>query len=188
MGNAGARTRLPFLAALLILACQAEDDSPPAAAGGDDPAATATSGTATGQASAADACALLPPGEVEPIVGRPVSDSLALAMPSDGPITLSQCNYAAGDNAALVSLLLRRGTEGQTAQSASESVRESLVTSGMELQEVPGLGGAALWGSNQLHVFGDAGWYIIVTPDAAAGLEQARALAERAVSRLEAEG
>lgn len=184
--------RIPLLAAAsFLLACGGEGDVAPGAAAGTraDEMTQALDAVAPAVASggpAADACTLLPAANVEAIVGAPVTDSLALAMPPGGsPLTLSQCNYASGGNPALVSLMLRRGSEGQSAQAASEGPRGTFEESGIPIEDVPGLGGTAFWGSNQLHVFGDAGWYIIVTPDAAAGLPQARALAENAVERLE---
>lgn len=167
-------------AAFVLTACGGEADAPPAAVATDAPQGMASAGPA------ADACALLPAADVQAIVGAPVTDSLALAMPTDGsPITLSQCNYASGGNPALVGFLLRRGSEGQSAQAASEGPRGSFEESGIPIEDVSGLGSTAFWSSNQLHVFGDSGWYIVVSPDAAAGLTQARALAELAVERLE---
>lgn len=135
--------------------------------------------------ASADACELLSAAEVGAVLGESVTDSLALAMPDDGsPVTLSQCNYATTQNAAVVSLLLRRGSEGQTAQEASASVRQTLDESEIPLEDVAGLGDVAFFGSNQLHVFSDAGWYVIVTPVSSGGIEQARALAQPAIERL----
>lgn len=163
---------------LVLQACGGDADAPPPAA------ATDARQAASPAASTGDACTVLPAADVEAIVGMPVTDSLAMALPSDGsPITTSHCNYSSAGSPTL-SLLLRRGSEGQSAHAASASVRETFAESGIEVEPVPFEAGEAFWGSNQLHVFGQ-GWYIIVTPDAAAGLAQARALAERAADRLE---
>lgn len=172
--------------ALLLAACGGEGENTATA----DPAAMqAEPGTATRPTAAtvlANACEVLSGADVSGVLGQTVTDSLALTMSDGGaPVTLSQCNYATAENPALVSMLLRRGSEEQSAEEASTGVRQTLEESGIPLEEVD-LGDVAFWGSNQLHVFDDAGWYLIVTPDPAAGLEQARALAQRAVERLEA--
>ena len=140
---------------------------------------------ATPGASSADACAVLPAANVGAVLGQTLTDSLALAMPPGGPIAMSQCNYATADDPALVSFLLHRGSPGQAAEAASGGVRQTFDESGIPLEDVTGLADVAFFGSNQLHVFSDAGWYFVVTPVPSAGLEQARALAQAVIQRLE---
>lgn len=166
--------------ALLVLAaaCGGEAPRPPAedAAPGAAPVPAAQS---------RDACAILPAAQVAAIVGQQVRDSLALSMTGPGgAVTLSQCNYATEANPAVASLMVRRGQEGQAAAAASQGPRQTLVESGIPVEDVPGLGDLAFWGGNQLHVFTDSGWYLIVTPEASGGLTQARALAEKALAGL----
>ena len=112
--------------------------------------------------------------------------SPALALPADGsPLVLSQCNYATAQDPAIVSFLLRRGGEGHTAEAASAGARQTFVESEIPLEDVTGLGDVAFFGSNQLHVFSDAGWSFVVTPVPEAGLEQARILPQSVMQRLE---
>ncbi len=163
-------------AALLLLAVACGGEAPRPPADGNQPPQPPQS---------SDACAILPADQVTAIVGQPVRDSLALSMPGgDGAAALSQCNYATEANPAAVSLMVRRGAEGQAALAASQGPRQTLVESGIPVEDVPGLGDLAFWGGNQLHVFTDAGWYLIVTPEPAGGLLQARALAEEALGKL----
>ena len=148
-----------------------------------DSAAVAV-GTTAVDAGPADACVLLPAAEVQQVVGVPVRDSLALSIAgADGAATLSQCNYATADNAALVSVMLQRSAEGGSPATASQGVRQSLVDSKVEVQDVAGLGDIAIWGGNQLHVFAPM-WHLTISPVPSGGLEQARSLAVRAVARL----
>jgi hypothetical protein len=171
---------------LLLGSCGGEPGDPPATETSETaPDAGSAAPSALGAAPDADACELLGAADVGAVLGQPVTDSLALALPEGGPIILSQCNYATAQNPAIVSFLLRRGNETQTARQVSDQVRQTLDESGIPLEDVAGLGDVAFFGSNQLHVFGDAGWYVIVTPVPSAGLEQARALAQPAVERLE---
>ena len=171
-------TRPIVALALLAAACGGEAPRPPAYGATQDAASAAAP-------VASDACTLLPAAEVSAVVGQEVRDSLALSMPGPGgAVTLSQCNYATPTNPAAVSLMVRRGAEGQGVASASQGPRQSLVESGVAVEDVAGLGDLAFWGGNQLHLFTDTGWYLIVTPDPAGGLEQARALAEKALGRL----
>lgn len=133
-----------------------------------------------------NACALLPPEEVQAVIGEPVRDSLALDMPGGGaPAELSHCNYATADNPSSVSLLLRRNLEGTTAEASSQRIRDGLTEMGATSQDVSGLGTPAFFVSDlsQLNVF-TPDWYLIVTPQTAGGVDQARALAERALARL----
>jgi hypothetical protein len=102
---------------------------------------------------------------------------------ADGTVTLSQCNYATADNAAAVAVMLRRNAEDVNPAIASQGVRQSLVESQVEVQDVAGLGDIAFWGGNQLHVFA-AKWHVTISPIPSAGLEQARSLATRALAKL----
>lgn len=164
---------------VLLLACGGESGDKTAS-----DSATLEGGTDAVVASTADACALLPAAEVQEVVGVPVRDSLALSMTdADGSVTLSQCNYATADNAAAVSVMLRRNAEDANAAIASQGVRQSLVESKVDVQDVAGLGDIAFWGGNQLHVFAPK-WHLTISPIPSAGLEQARALATRALPKL----
>lgn len=159
-----------------------------AACGGNAPedgrAAEALTQTTTA-AEPRDACALLPGSEVAAVIGRAARDSLAMQMEDEaGTVALSQCNYATERSPAEFSLMLRRETGGASAADASASVRQTLSESGVTVQDVSGLGEAAFWGGNQLHVFTGQGWYLIVSTSGDAGLPQAQALAERALARL----
>jgi hypothetical protein len=166
------------LAAAGLLACGGET-----ANSGDT---TATAATPSVSATApANACELLPASEVTTILGETVRDSVALALPGGGAATtLSQCNYASATNAAAVSLMLRRNAPGETATQGMKGARETMAQSGVTVEDVPGLGEAAFWGGNQLHVFTNNGWYLVASPSRSGGLAQARALAEKAMSRL----
>lgn len=168
-------TRVPGML-LLLTACGNE----PADNAADEAAGTAASATGT-----ADACVLLPNTVVQEVLGEAVSGNLALAVPgTGGALALSQCNYATATNPVAASLMLRRSTGGETAAAASTSVRQTLSESGVAVQEITGLAEIAFWGGNQLHVFAGDQWYLIILPPASAGLEQATALAERALERL----
>lgn len=168
------------IAALFLAACGG-DTTPDA--GTDDPATPTEAVAPTGGPS--DACALLPGDEVADVIGRPVQDSLALQMGGGtGTVALSQCNYATEQNPAAFSLMLREMAEEESVEAGSASARQTLAEIGVEVQEISSLGEAAFWGGNQLHVFTGNGWYLIVSTSGEAGLDQARPLAERALSRL----
>jgi len=161
---------------ILLLACSGESGDQTS----NDSAAVASAIVA----SPADACALLPAAVVQEVVGVPVRDSLALSMAgADGSVTLSQCNYATADNPAALAVMLRRNAEDVNPSIASQGVRQSLVESKVDVQDVAGLGDIAFWGGNQLHVFAPK-WHLTISPIPSAGLEQARSLATRALAKL----
>lgn len=146
--------------------------------------ASVTRATDAVAASPAHACALLSAAEVQQVIGAPVRDSLALSMTgADGSVTLSQCNYATADNPAALAVMLRRNAEDANPAIAAQGVRQSLVESTVEVQDVAGLGDIAFWGGNQLHVFAPR-WHLTISPIPSAGLEQARSLATRALAKL----
>lgn len=146
-----------------------------------------TVGDATREPVAAEpggACNLVPVAEVEAVLGQAVRPNLVLDMPAtDETGSLSQCNYDTESIPAVASLMLRQNRPGETTASAVSSVRESMVEAGGEIEAVPGLGDTAFWAAPQLHVFVE-GWYVIVSPTEGGGVEEARALAERALERL----
>lgn len=132
-----------------------------------------------------NACEILPASIVQEVVGVPVRDSLALSMNNESAGTnLSQCNYATDANPAAVSFMLRKSAPGETGERASQGVRQTMQESGAPVEDVSGLGSIAFFSANQLHVFLGNDWHLVVTPQVAAGLSQARALAERAIQQL----
>lgn len=174
----------PFAAArtvclcTLVLACGGSGDKM------SNDSATVAPGAEAVVATPGDACALLPAVEVEQVIGVSVRDSLALSMTgADGSVTLSQCNYATADNPAALAVMLRRNADDANPAIASQGVRQSLVESQVDVQDVAGLGDVAFWGGNQLHVFAPK-WHLTISPIPSAGLEQARALATRALPKL----
>ncbi len=151
---------------------------------------TRSDGTGRGETAAAavssgpaDACAALPAAAVQEVLGVPVRDSLALSMQSEGALQMSQCNYATAENAAAASLMLRRRAEGETTERMSGGVRQTFTESGIAIEDVSGIGDLAFFASNQLHVFVGV-WYLVVSPMPSGGVDQARALAERAMGNL----
>lgn len=173
-----AATTVAFLCLLTSSAC---------AGGGRDAAADSQAPAAAMSASTEvrSACEVLPASVVQEVVGFAVRDSLAMSMSggSGGPAA-SHCNYATESNPAPISLTIRRSAPGETAERASQSVRQVMQESGIPVEDVSGLGSIAFFSSSQLHVFVGNDWYLVVTPQPAAGLPQARALAERAIQRL----
>lgn len=145
-----------------------------------------TPGTATSTMTGpSNACKILPASVVQEVVGVAVRDSLALSMTGpDGIVTMSQCNYALENNPAALSFMIRRSAPGETAERASQALRDVLNESTIPVEDVAGLGDIAFFGSNQLHVYVGDTWYLIVSPQPAAGLAQARGLAERAIQGL----
>lgn len=177
-GSPARRALLLIWNATLLAACGGEP------AQQTDTTATAATPAATSSAPAS-ACALLPATDVTAVIGETVRDSVAMQMTGEpGAPSLSQCHYASASNPVAASLMLRRSATGETVAQGSQSVRETMKQSGITLEDVPGLGEVAFWGGNQLHVFTNNGWYLIVSPPASGGLAQARALAERALPRL----
>ncbi len=160
----------------LLLACGGGESSET------DTAATSASPTVSA-AGPSDACELLPAADASTVFGETVRDSVALLM-NDGDRILSQCNYASASSPVVGSLMIRRSAPGETVEQGSKGAREAMTQSGGTVEDVPGLGAAAFWGSNQLHVWTDNGWYLIASPAASGGLTQARAMVEKAIARL----
>jgi hypothetical protein len=132
-----------------------------------------------------DACALLPAERVQEVLGEAVTPTLAMRVPvGDGPAMLSQCNYQTATNPAAASITLRRSTEGETVAGALDAIRRTLEEAGTDPEDIEGVGAAALWGGNQLHVFSSRGWSLVVIPTPTGGLSQARFLAEHALDAL----
>ena len=167
---------ITMLALSVAMACAGESA---------DSSDTAAVQTSTAAPSVTNACTLVPATEVSAVIGETVRDSLALNLTdASGAVSLSQCNYASATNAAAASLMLRKSAVSENVAGALQSIRETIVSSGVTAEDVTGLGDGALWGGNQLHVISNKGWSIVVSPPPAGGLPQARALAERALSRL----
>jgi hypothetical protein len=126
----------------LLAACGGQDETKPA----EEPAAGAPALEA--QVSGPDACALIPPAELEKILGSKLAEAELGQAVSAGQTQMTACGWRTADGSAGVSLGLRRG-----AQYSSDPDAFSQYASGMEenmgtrpeVEPVPGLGSAALW-------------------------------------------
>jgi hypothetical protein len=156
------------------------------ACGGGEPANQTDTGTPAPSSATttgpADACELLPAAEASAVLGETVRDSVAM-LRTEGDRILSQCNYASASSPVVASLMIRRSAPGETVEQASKGVRE-VMTQGATVEDVPGLGAAAFFGSNQLHVWTNNGWYLIASPSPTGGVAQARAMVEKAIAKL----
>jgi hypothetical protein len=145
--------------------------APPAASEPAQPAETAL-----------DACALIPKAEVEAVAGRPVLDGQ-----SENIANLSTCGWAdptapaAGVIPRVAQLAVLTGSGAAAAKGAYDISHSNAA----ETTPVNGLGDGAFWdGINRyLHTY-KGRHQVSIYVDGNAGLDVARGLAEKALSRL----
>ncbi len=178
------RARNP-LALLLLVA-------PLAAVACDKPAATDTA-TVTkpviaqpdAPAKAVSACSLLTQEEAAAILGEPVEK------PTDSAVggTVTNCNWMT-PSFHMVGILVRLASSPAEAETVrQEALRQSKSLSGVDPEDVAGLGENAYWAGgniNQLNVFKGNYWLIITASKGKAteNLTLAKAVAEKALPRL----
>jgi len=131
------------------------------------PAHTAASGERSAATSAAAsgtlpaACTLLSKAEAEGIVGEPVTDGKkGPEPPSSKDVSVSQCVYASADGLKSLGVLVRRSARGDNSPGYA---RQTMVDSGMKVQDVAGVGDGAFWAGVQLQAFKGAGDQVVVT-------------------------
>lgn len=135
-----------------------------------------------------DACALITQEEAAAALGEQVGlpKQQVLSEATENTAEVSRCSFEAVASAAkTVSILARRSS---FKDSRPSSVRETLAGSGIEVQDVPGVGDTAFWGSNQLHVFKGDDLYLIISifgiKGEAEALERTKSLAQKALARV----
>lgn len=138
-----------------------------------------------------DACTLFTAEEAKAVAGESVA---AMSSTLDDAVGRDpgQCIYNSGtlDEPRILSLLLRQHRSPESAKRVLEASRGTFSTmSGGRIQEVPGLGDAALWAGGkiqQLHVLHGATQMIVTvdSPDGADQFASARRVAEKALERL----
>lgn len=129
------------LAILLIAACGRDSDARPSYGAG----ATAASAQVAG---GPDACGLIPTAELVQVLGSPLGPPEPGQSVTSGETTMTSCGWRTVDGRAGASLGLRRGPDYRPDPKAFEryaSGYEENLGTRPEVQEVPGLGSAALW-------------------------------------------
>jgi hypothetical protein len=165
------------LAGVVLLAACARDETAP-------PAGPAEGATASAAAPAA--CALVTAATGEAALGEAVNEPVEQIINpgSAGMAAVSQCTIqASATPGKTLSVFFR---VSPVADNRPESVRSTLTESGVTVEDVAGVGDAALWAASELHVFFGDNRYLIVGVrglDDAAAREQAKAVASEAIGR-----
>ena len=135
-----------------------------------------------------DACALLTVDEVAAVLGTAVSppQNEVIGAGDAGLAAISQCVFTStAEPTKSVSVFVRRSP---VADNTPESMRKSLSEFGATVQDVSGIGDAALWDGTQLHIFKSEKTYVIITVsgfgEGAEALAKAKAVGEKATPRL----
>ena len=134
---------------------------------------------------AVSACSLLTAEEVAAILGEPVEK------PTDSATgrTVTNCNWMT-PSFHMVGILVRLASSPSEAATVRQDAhRQSKSLSGVDPQDVAGLGESAYWAGgsiNQLNVFKGNYWLIITASKGKAGdnLSLAKAVAQKALPRL----
>lgn len=133
------------------------------------------------------ACALITKEEGAEALGEAVNEpeEQIISPGGDEMAAVSQCNVqATGTAGKVLSVFYRRSP---VADNQPDLVRQTLTESGATVEDVSGVGDAALWGAGQLHVFVGDAQYLIVTvgglPDGDARARTSQ-VAQRAIERL----
>jgi hypothetical protein len=166
-----------LLAAALAAGCGGSPDSTPADAG-----------------PPLDACTLFTPEDAKAIAGESVA-AMASTLDEVRGRDPGQCFYNSGttDQPRALGLLIRTHRTAQRARRFQESSRSRLsAMAGGRVQDVSGLGDAALWvggGIQQLHLLEGNRQFVITvqSPDGTDQLPRARQIAERVLERLKAQ-
>jgi hypothetical protein len=147
------------------------------------------------QTSIVDACALLRPADVAPLLGDSAKQTInSPSKPPDGKLAqTSGCRYEAASKA--IHLFARRSPVNDNTTGAIEATRKSVkeVAQGVDPVSVSGVGDTAFWapyGSDGywLHAFQGGNLYIYLKMegfgDSASALDQAKPLVQTALTRL----
>jgi hypothetical protein len=129
-------------------------------------------------AAAVTACSLVTQAEGAEALGEAVNEPVEqiVSPGGEGRSAVSQCTLQATATAGkTLTVFLTTPMRGNQ----SESVRGTLVESGIPVEDVSGIGEGSLWSSNQLHVFVPGELYLIVTVRGPFGDSVARARATR---------
>jgi len=116
--------------------------------------------------STLNACSMLDKSEIEKILDIKMKEP-AQGRSKDGGkgnISFSECSYESDEDSKIfLSIYIRFSPFKEDALTTLQSVRNSFKQSGIPIFDVEGIGDAAFWGRNQLHVFLDDNYYIIIT-------------------------
>jgi len=138
-----------------------------------------------------DACALFPFAEAQELAGASIAPLSSTYEDAAGSRNLKQCAYNAGtiEHPLLVSLEVRPAQSVRAAERRQDSSRSFLGTlSKGQVQDVPGVGDAALWaggGIDQLHVRQGAVQLVVTMQSGTDPLAAARQVAQRTFTRLQ---
>ena len=146
---------------------------------------------AKAEAPPLDACTLFTYEDAQAIAGEALA-AMSSTLDDARGRDPGQCIYNSGtlEQPRILSLVIRQHRDGDRAKRFLESSRSSLSSmAGGSVQDVPGLGDAALWVGGriqQLHlVKGDRQFIITVqSPDGTDQLPQARQVAEKVLGKL----
>jgi hypothetical protein len=137
-----------------------------------------------------DACALFPFDEAQALAGTAIAPLSSTYEDAVGRRELKQCAYNAGtiEHPLLVSLEVRPAQSVRAAERRQESSRAFLGTlSKGHVQDVPGVGEAALWaggGIDQLHCRQGAVQLVVTMQSGQEPLAAAKKVAQRTFARL----
>ena len=115
---------------------------------------------------AIDACSMLDKGEIEKILNTKFKEPKPgrSKQGGKGNISFSECSYQPDEDYKIfLSIYIRFSPFKEDALTTLQNVKNSFKQSGIQTYNVEGICDVAFWGGNQLHVFLDDNYYIIVT-------------------------
>jgi hypothetical protein len=116
--------------------------------------------------STLNACSLLDKSEIEKILDIKMKEPRQgkSKVGGKGDISYSECSYESDEGSKIfLSIYIRFSPFKEDALTTLQSVRNSFKQADIPVYDVEGIGDAAFWGRNQLHVFLDDNYYIIIT-------------------------
>ena len=128
----------------------------------------------------AEACALVSKAEVAQIVGAAVDDPESRPGASSADVTFTQCTWASGFKSIGLGVRISKKGDSEPAYA-----RQTMIDSGMKVEDVPGLGDTAFWTGMQLQAYRGKTHQVVVT---VMGFDKAKEraveLARKALSKL----
>jgi hypothetical protein len=117
--------------------------------------------------AATGACALATREQVQAALGEPVGEpQIVLNEPGTAETaSVTQCRYQSTASTRSISIMYRISPVQDNSDDAIRSVRESVTIDSIVPEDVSGVGDAAFWAANQMHVFVRGNRYAIVTVD-----------------------
>ena len=109
---------------------------------------------------APQACSLLSKAELQKIAGEAIEEPQQRPQPQNDKVKVTTCTYAGTEGIKSMSLLVRISNADDN---SPDYVKQTMKDSGMNIEDVSGVGDSAFWTSMQLQVFKGKGIQLAIS-------------------------